>query len=221
MTEETIAPESPEPQVATLDDVINEFNVPSLTPTPTAPVEPKATVPAMPEGFDPLDEASVKNYAALQNQNQTALQSQLQELSTKLTQYEQQSAKAKVEADIRSAVETVSSKMDNADPLMVELYLEKMAREKSGFQAIWDNRATNPGAFNKALEAVSNDLKGRFDFKADPQLAENHRAANQSQQQSETTTVPTYANAAEERLANATNEAERQAAWKAIKAGGV
>ncbi len=220
MTEETNAPESQEPQVATLDDVINEFNVPSPTPTPTAPVEPKAAEPVVPMTFDPLDEASVRQYATQQAQSQTALQSQLQELSTKLTQYEQQSAKAKVEADIRSAVDTVSSDIENADPVMVELYLEKMAREKPGFQAIWDNRANNPGAYNKALKAVSNDLKGRYDFKADPQLAENHRAANQSQQQSETTTVPTYSNPAEEALANASNEAERMAAWKKIKSGG-
>jgi hypothetical protein len=221
MTEETNAPESQEPQVATLDDVINEFNVPNPapTPTPTAPVEPRTAVPAMPEGFDPLDEASVKNYAALQNQNLTALQSHVQELNTKLTQSEQHNAKVKVEADIRSAVETVSSEIDNADPVMVEIYLEKMAREKPGFQAIWDNRATNPGAFNKALKAVSNDLKGRYDFKADPQLAENHRAANQSQQQSETTTTPTYANADEESLAGAKTDAEWNREWQKIKQG--
>lgn len=225
MTEETEAPESPEPQVASLEDVIAEANqsFSQPAPTPAAPTEPgpsQTVEPVVPMTFDPLDDASVRNYAQATAQGQSALQSQVQELNAKLTQYEQSTATAKVEADIRSAVTKVTSEVDGLDPVMAEVYLEKRAREEPGFQSIWNNRDKNPGAYNKALGAIANELKGRFDFKADPQLAENHRAANQSQQQSETTQAPQYNNTSEERLANAKSPAEWASEWAKVKSGG-
>lgn len=208
------------PDVApTLDDVINEFHV---EPTPTAPVEPKATEPQVPQ-FAPVDPLNDQQWAAYQQQQMqqsTALQGQLQELNTKLTHMEQERVQAKVEADIKSAVNTVIKDVENADPMMVELYLEKRAAENPGLRQIWDNRDTNPKALEKALKAISGELNDKFSFKADPQIAENHRAALQSQQTGNAAPVSEFNNPLEERLDAARKNGTFEQEWAKIKAGG-
>ena len=218
MSDENAQP-SPEPEVApSLDDVISEFHVDPPTPAePQQPAQPQA--PTF-QPVDPLNDEQWRNYQAQQMQRETALQSQLQDVSTKLTQLEQERVNAKVEADIKSAVKTVSEKVENADPVMVELYLEKRATESEGFRKIWENREANPAAYTKALNAISGELSEKFSFKADPQLAENHRAAIQSQQSGNALPASEFNNSSEERLANAKSEAERQVIWNQIKSGG-
>jgi hypothetical protein len=141
-------------------------------------------------------------------------------LNSKLTQYEQDKVQLQVEGDIKAAVEVVGKQIEDADPLMVELYLEKRARENEGFKSIWDNRAKNPKALNKALGAITNELKGKFSIKADPQLAENQRAIQQSQQSSNSTNAPTYNNSIEESLGSAQSESEWDRAWNDAVRGG-
>ena len=116
----------------------------------------------------------------------------------------------------------VVEKVENADPLMVELYLEKKAVENPKFAQIFQNREKNPTALNKALEAISGELAGKFDFKVDPQLAENHRAANQSQQSSGNTSAQQFNNSLEERLAAAREKGPGawEQEWNRIKTGG-
>ena len=221
MTEETQPSEEPE-AVQTLDDVINEFN---FDPTPTqtmAPTEPKPVEYTQPQfnPVDPLDSDQWNHYQQQQSQHQAALQGQLQEVSTKLEQYEQERINNQVQADIKAAVEKVSKSVGEGDPTMIELYLEKEAREKPGFRSIWENREANPKALEKALSAISNDLKGKFSVKADPQLTENQRAIQQSQQSSNTNNAPTYANEIEEKLGSAESDAEWERAWNDAIRGG-
>jgi len=201
----------------TLDDVISEFNV-------QAPVEaaPQNNVqefqPAQaPQHIDPYDESQLNSWASQTAQNQSQLQQQVQELSAKLTQQEQARAQAIVDADIKTAVSKVTEKVEGLDPLMAEIYLEKRATENPGFKAIWDNRSANPKALDAALNALSNELDGKFTFKADPQIAENHRAAQQSQQSNATQTATSYSNPLEKALAEATSPADRDRIWAQAK----
>ena len=216
MNEET--PLSQEPEVVqTLDDVINDFNIDPSTTQTMDTAEPKPVEFAKPDYVDPLDSDQWNKYQNQQSQNQAALQGQLQDLSDKLTHYEQDKLQALVDTDIKAAVESISSKVEDSDPLMVELYLEKRARENEGFKSIWDNRAKNPKALNKALGAITNELKGKFSIKADPQLAENQRAIQQSQT-SNTSNKPAYNNSIEETLGAAQSDAEWEHAWnKAVR----
>lgn len=219
MENETVPSETPE-QVPTLDDVIGEFSV-STQPSyqPQAAPEPKQspqTVQQYPATFDPLDPESVTRYAQANAQGYTALTSQIQDLSSKLTQYEQSQAQAKIEADIQSAVQKVNKDL-NADPMMVELALEKFAREKPGFKAIWDNRNSNPKAYDKALSAISKELQGKFAVRPDPQLIENTRAAKSSQQS--LSSKQTYDNPIEEKLAKADSPAEFDRIWSQMRGG--
>lgn len=212
MSEETQLSEEPE-AVQSLDDVISEFNV---APLPMETTEPQTVEHTQPQytPVDPLDADQWNSYQQQQSQHQAALQGQLQDLNSKLDQYDQERVGNQVRADIKSAVDQVSKQVEDSDPLMVELYLEKRARENQGFRSIWDNRANNPNALNKALSAITNELKGKFSVKADPQLAENQRAIQQSQQSSNTSNAPVYNNTIEENLGSAESEAEWENAWE-------
>lgn len=219
MNDETQLSDTPE-AVQTLDDVISEFN-PSSTET-MAPTEPKPVEYTQPQynSVDPLDTDQWNHYQQQQSQHQAALQGQLQDVNSKLEQYEQERNNNLVQADIKSAVDTVSKNVEDGDPMMIELYLEKRARENDGFKNIWENRAKNPNALNKALDAITNELKGKFSVKADPQLAENQRAIQQSQQSSNTSNAPEYANTIEESLGSAESDAAWEQAWNDAIRGG-
>jgi hypothetical protein len=221
MSEDTAQP-SETPEVApapTLDSVISEFAVDKPATPAAEPSQPVETTKL--NSFDPLDESSVSQFTDSTNQVVNTLQGQIQSLSDKLTQREQVDVEAKFKADLKGAVDTVSQSIEGADPLMVELYLEKVAIEKPGFQQIWHNRDNNPKALEKALSAVANELNGKMDFKADPQIAENHRAATQSNQSSNSTSAPQYNNSLEERLANASETPGGfESEWHRIKSGG-
>lgn len=214
---------SPEPEaVQTLDDVISEYNVEPSFNQPMEPAEPKPVEYQQPQfnPVDPLDSDQWNNYQQQQSQQSAALQGKLQEVDSKLNQYEQERSDRLVQADIKAAVDKVSKSVEDGDPTMIELYMEKEAREKPIFRQIWENRANNPKALEKALSAISNDLKGKFSVKADPQLAENQRAIQQSQQSSNTSNAPEYANSIEEKLGNAESDAEWERAWEQAIRGG-
>jgi hypothetical protein len=211
MTEDTQA--SQEPTEVTLDDVIEEFSG-SFTPETLRqePIQQQQIVAEI-GNVDPLDNDQWNRYLQSQQQNQSALQRQVQDLNSKLTEYQQREAQKLVEADVKKAVDLVNADL-NADPMLVELSLEKYAREKPGFARIWENRNQNPKAYEKALKAISKDLQGKFSVRQDPQLTENRRAVRSSQQAMATKNQPDYQNSLEERLATADNfEAE----WARIR----
>lgn len=220
MTDETQASESQPEVTETIESIASQFNV------PTAPVQPQAAEPAAPSYqappsyVDPLDENQWKSYQDASRQQQTALQSQVQELTSKLTQYEQSQMEQKVTADIKSAVDKASelSGLDNKD--YVEFKLEKRAQDDANFKKIWENREANPQALEKALGIIANEIKGELDFKQDPQLAENHRAATQSQQSSGNPQESEHSNPIEEALANANSPEERDMIWRRFSRGG-
>lgn len=207
MTEDTQTSNEPAEVDVSLDDVIEEFSS-SFQPEPQAqsytPHQDTQPQSVPMTNIDPLDQDQWRQYLESQAQNQTALQRQVQDLNSKLTEYQQREQQKLVEADIQKAVETVNKDL-NADPMMVELALEKYAREKPGFAKIWENRNQNPKAYEKALKAISKDLHGKFSVRQDPQLTENQRAVRSSQQAMATKTSREYDNPIEERLANAEN----------------
>lgn len=115
-----------------------------------------------------------------EQQKHSALGQTINQLNSKLSQIEQETRQKQVEADIGKAVEKVNSKV-KADPMLVELALEKKAREDARFMKIWDNRYKNPKAWDAALEAVTSELQGKLSVRNDPQLTENQRALKASQ----------------------------------------
>ena len=218
MTEE--AQPSPEQEVAietpaSLDDVISEFNVPVQTTTQTdvSPAQEfKPAQPAMPK-IDPYDEDSLNQFATQTAQQTAALQSELQNLKDAEKARADTASQKIIDANIESAVNVISKGIEGIDPLAAEFILEKTARENAKFADLFRDQDKNPELYQKALDAIIRENDGKFQ-RVDTQLAENHRAAQQSQQSNNTQATTEYGSPLEEALAKATTEGERQVIWR-------
>ena len=181
MSEDTQATES-EPVVASLDDVIAEYNVQPAAPAAMQPeTVSNEPAPSIPASVDPLDSSQFNNYVSQVNNGQSVLNSQLQEVKSELTELRQERAQLQIEADITKAVDQLNEG-NNLDPKLVRVHLELTAQEKPGFKQIWENRNENPAAYAKALKAVSREMGDIYSVKQDPELTANQKAIQQSQQ---------------------------------------
>lgn len=177
----------------TLDQVYKEFNVEAeaanFRPQQQAPQQQQPQVqPQQPPSNqvpDPVlrPDDFRSHYAADINTLRTS-QSQLASQLQTMTAAAQRQVE---EMDIRAAVDSVKRAGFEADPDFIEVALGQKARQDPRFLSVYNNRAKNPNAWGKALAAVANEFKGKYSFKADPQLTENVRAARQSTQTSLTT----------------------------------
>jgi hypothetical protein len=181
-TEQTSTETTAEPM---LEDVYKEFNVTPQTQQtqsqpqqqqqqqqPKQPAEIAIPDPALdPEGH----RIFTRNAMNEQNQLKGALRAVAQHLQTET----QQRAKAAEEADIKKAVETVSSKL-KADPDFTEIAIAQRYKKDPKFKALWDGRGQNPAALEKGLKALANELSQKFEFRVDPQLVENQRAMKEA-----------------------------------------
>lgn len=193
---ENTVTETPTPEAAptqTLEDVYKQFNVDDAAQQFTAqPVQNAPTqnfvptpqhiaTPSVPLIPDPIsDPEGYRQFMLMSQQQNSALGQTINQLNSKLTQIEKERQQQIIEADIGKAVAKVNSKV-KASPLMIELSLEKKAREDARFFKIWDNRYKNPKAWDAALDAITNELQGELSVRTDPQLTENQRALKASQ----------------------------------------
>ena len=176
----TPAPASTE---QTLDDVYKEYNVnieqPQAQPQPQQPQTPQRQGPTIPDPA--LDPQGYRDYETARYNESEQIKQVLHTVAGRLTNYEQSQVRAKEEADIKAAVDAVKQKVD-ADPDFLEISIAHRAKKDPKFMQLWSNRGKNPQAWNAGLKALANELGEKFSMRADPQLAENLRAAKQSQQ---------------------------------------
>ena len=183
----------------TLDDVISEYNVqPPAQESSQAQVQPEITPVAK---VDPLDENQFQNYTNQVAQNQTALNSQVRELSEKLTHFEQKEAELRIETDINSAVKQLNDGLD-LDPKLVRVHLELTAQEKPGFKKVWENRHNDPKTYNRALAAIQKEIGSTYAVRQDSELTETQAAIRQSQQTLASNSSTKQKSSLEETLAN-------------------
>jgi hypothetical protein len=203
----------------TLDQVYKEFNVEetasSFNPAPQA--QPAVTQqPTGAEIPDPiLDQNGFKSYIAKQNSEYSQALSQLTAAQRQIVAGEM---RRREEADIKSAVAQVREKVgSDMDDDFIEIALGQKARKDPRFLSIFQNREKNPAAWRAALGAVGNEMKSKFQFKADPQLTENVRAAKQSTQSSLTSNRSDNTNPIEQRFEGATTQAEFDRLWSQLR----
>ena len=211
----------------TLEQVYQKFNVeqesqnfnPQPAHTQQVTQTQQATSPIGAEIPDPvLDPNGYKSWQANQN-------SEIRKGLSQLSQVQQQLAvtevKRREEADIQRAVSKIQEKVD-LDPDFIEIALGQKARKDGRFQAVYQNRHKNPAAWDAALGAMANEMKGKYSFRADSQLTENVRAAKQSTQSSSLTAKNSgeAKNPIEDRLSNAKSAREFDAEWQRIMSGG-
>lgn len=203
----------------TLDDVYKEFKVDDVAqsfqpPPQQAPQQPAPQAqPAIPDPV--LDPNGFKAYVARLEATPHLSRMALAEVA----QLKQFISRTQEEADIKSAVSLVKEKVGGeVDDDMIEIALGQKARKDQKFAALYAQRHTNPRAWKAALGAVGNELKGKFQFRTDPQLTENTRAAKQSTA-SLTTKDDSSANPLDKRLEGKTGrDFERE--WDRLVHGG-
>lgn len=217
--EQSVSQEQPTSTEPTLDQVYQDFKVDDVAQSfQQQPQQPqRQETPTLHESIpDPvLDAQGFKSWQATQSK-------EFRETLSSLKASQQALAVAEIrrqeEADIKSAVSTVKEKVGgDLDDDFIEIALGQKARKDPKFNSIWTNRHRNPQAFKAALNAVSNEFKSKFQFRQDPQLTENARAAKQSTQSSMTTKEDASQNPIEKRLAES-NDFDRE--WQRIVSGG-
>jgi len=178
------------PEASPLEKVYQAYNIEdtasSFQPqTPAAPAQqPVQSQPApkVPDAFDPNfgahQEALVKNVSSLHD----TVSKTLHEINA----MKMDAIRQRTESDIKSAASLIAEKA-GIKPKVAEVAMEVKAREDARFRAIWNNRQSNPKAYNAALEALAMEAAQEYAVKQDPQLAENQRAMNASRNQMATT----------------------------------
>jgi hypothetical protein len=192
-SEAPVESEETEAQVETLEDVYSEFNVDEAAQQFQA--QPVQSVPQpVTQQPDP--------YADIQQQESNVLRGQLDQNTQELSQLKQSMVNKEIEADIGKAVDHVSQKIDGIDRDVVDAYLNSKANRDPRFMKLWEGRNSNPAAYKRGLDALSNEMAEKFSIKQDPQLTENQRAAQQSQQSMAASNQPS----ADNKFADMSNE---------------
>ena len=180
-TEQSSSTEAPQ----SLDQVYKQFNVEEAAQT----FQPKQaqtqqlqtqtqqkTEVAVPDPV--LDSEGFKKWQGNQSQN---LQQALSSVQGELTAIRVERLRSKEEADIKSAVQRFKSVAgDDVDEDVAEIALGQRARKDPKFLTVYQNRDKNPVAWNAAVSALANEFKTKNQFRIDPTIAENQRAAKQS-----------------------------------------
>jgi hypothetical protein len=220
MSEDTQVTDPAPVVTETLDDVISEYHVqpvqpatqPATVSNEPAPVTPVPTV-------DPLDADQFNADRQRMANGQSALNSQLQDVKSQLTELRNERAELQIEADINSAVDTINEGL-KLDPMLVRTHLELTAQKKPGFKAIWENRNENPQAYDKALKALSREVGETYGNKQDPDLTANQQAIQRSQQSQSTPSTPSGSgNQMEDNLANAKSKGDFDREWQRMVNG--
>ncbi|MGW8182082.1 MAG: hypothetical protein ACWGQW_25415 [bacterium] len=219
-TEEGETQVKQEPKEESLDDIISSYNVdyPPHQAQPEAQPErsqPQHEPPPVNVSLDPMDADALNRYATTVAQNQSALTSQIRELSQKLTQIEQEKAEGRIETEINKAVSTVNEGL-NMDPDLVRVHLEYTAQKKPAFKRVWENRHKDPVTYNRALKAVQKEMASKYAVKTDPDLTETQTAISQSQRTMAGRSGSRTQSPVEETMANAKSQAEFDRIWRTL-----
>jgi len=82
--------------------------------------------------------------------------------------------------EIAEAVGKINESV-GGDPDMAELFLEKEVRSNPAFEKVWQNRHTNPEAYQQALDILTPEWAAKNVNVIDSNVAENQRALKESQ----------------------------------------
>lgn len=229
MADESVVPQSSEaPQettTATLDDVYKEFNVEEVasnfSPAPQRRSEPapQRVEDAIPDPI--LDPQGFKSYQARHAATVQHTGKELSEIAGAVKQMMAEQARTREKQEISAAVQKIKESGFDADDNFIEIALGVKAREDSRFLSVYANRNKNPAAWNKALSAMANEMKGKYQFRSDPNLAANVRAAKNSTQVTQTTAQESAGNSLDKHFAGLKSPGDFDKEWQRLVNGGV
>jgi len=175
--------ETQQPETPTLEDIAKKYGVEEQMQNFTAQPqrETQQTQIHAPSVPDPVTDLEGWNrYQQTKAAAENVLIGTIRELSEKVTNMEKSSAQQALNADVDKAVSSVGKDLD-LDKDLIEFHLNKKYDSDPVFKRLWDSRATKPKALNEALSVIRGEVIKKYSIKADPQLAENFRAAKSSQ----------------------------------------
>ena len=127
----------------------------------------------------------MRDFIAQQNKQMDDLRSTIQATSEAIDGLTKQQAQEKLDAAVDRAVSTINDGVDgNAE--LAEAFLNSQYQKNADLQKIFDNREANPEALDKALGVLKSEWKAMNTKQIDPQVAENQRALQESQQSGRT-----------------------------------
>lgn len=169
-----------------LEDVYKSVSVEPSQPAQAQPaVQPQP--PQVTPPPDPYDTEAHKAYLENIAKGQAALSQNVNAVNQWLTAQQQAAAKAKMETDLKNAVETVNAVVKHPNPKVIEAMLDAEARSDPRFKAVWDNRDKNPQAWAQAQKAIANKFAKEFDVQVDPALRKAQQIRKTSQSAAATT----------------------------------
>ena len=209
----------------TLDDVYRDAGLDKLAEqseqrheyVPQQQQQPQKVEPSsIPDAYDA---DNFKAFLATQAGSTQALHQAVTQMAAHLSAQQRDASLKVTQADIQSAVSTLSEAVEGVKPKALEAYLDGAVREDSRLKAIWENRAKNPTAWNNALKIVSKQAQEDFSVRLDPDLQRAQRARKESQKQMATTTNDKASNSTEDRLGKAQGQ-EFSIGWEQLISGG-
>lgn len=218
---ETAPSENTQPEES-LDDVLKDISIEEVAqsfnaqPSQPAPKQaPELNIPDPtydPDGFKrEIGKIAQNDFATAQKVDQVL--SLIQKREQEAQQSREQTDIGKVVKEIETAVPVLKGK-----ETLVQGLLGAYANKDARITKVWQDRHKDPAAWNRTLNVLKKQIAKEFDFVADPQLAENIKAAKASRDQMATTTRPSANDKWEERLRGASN-LEFDRIWGEIKGG--
>jgi len=122
-----------------------------------------------------------QNFVAQSNTRISELEAKVTETSKAHNELVNSQHRDTVNKEINSAAESIN-KAAGGDSDMARLYLESQYQKDPSLQKVWDNRRDNPEALEQALGVLSTEWAAKNKNTIDPQVAENQRALQESQQ---------------------------------------
>ena len=217
VTNDQVTDKAPETEAPTMADVAKKYSVDKMstefTAKPAAPTVPTAPTytPPVP---DPITQP--EDFSKYQLQQQQYVSGTLRELGQQVQEISKRAQQAELDAEVNQAVSKVSNELPGVDKTYTEILLEKRYRDDPIFKSIWDNRKYNPKAVDEALKVITNEAKGVFQVKVDPQLQENIRAARASTSTKQVSNRASTGHALED---NNLSEGEFDRLWNQTKRG--
>lgn len=216
---ETAATEVPETQ--TLEDIARELSVEEQAQqfaSSTQPqYQPQYQPPSSQQEFrapDPVtDPEGYNRFVQQWYQQNNQITGTVGQLQQRLEKFERTQLEQRIDQDVGKAVSKVNEKL-NVDPFLAEALLEMTYKKDVAFKKIWDNRERNPQALDRALSVLSGKLAGQVQFRQDPKIAANLRAAKSAQQTMATTQQQDQNSDVPQ------GEAEFQQYWRRLISGG-
>jgi hypothetical protein len=184
---ETATSEQP---AETMDDVMRQFPVETAAESFTAQPKKEDINPPKMDIPDPsYDPDGFKKTMQEFQTNDWEVKQALNRVSEQLNGMEQRTQRQVEEEDISATVEKIQEEIPilKGKDRVVKGYLGAVANEDPRIARVWENRKQNPAAWDKTLSVITKQISRDFDFVADPQLAENVRAAKASRDQMATT----------------------------------